>query len=113
MGGLGRLRLHFHHVSRAIIFIAYDHDFRRQHRHLETVFVLYKHNVLPLESGHAATSNFIQKSDLITNLHLFSFLFLGTKVNKIARTTKDSGNFILSRELSDESEEVFEAAVDT
>jgi hypothetical protein len=58
-------------MSRAVILIAYNHDFRRQHRHLKTVFVLYEHDILPLESGHAASSYLIQESDLITNLHLF------------------------------------------
>ena len=62
-------------MSRAIILIAHNHNLGHEHRHLESVFVLHEHDILSLESGHAATTYLIQESDLITYLHLYTLLY--------------------------------------
>ena len=62
------------HLAHGIVILLYHYHLVDWHRNLETIFILYQHDILALEASHLSAAHFAQESYFITFLHSY-FIF--------------------------------------
>ena len=58
------------HLAHGIVVLFYHYHLVDRHRNLETIFILYQHDILALEASHLSAAHFAQESYFITFLHI-------------------------------------------
>ena len=58
------------HLAHGIVILLYHYHLVDRHRNLETIFILYQHDILALEASHLSAAHFAQESYFITFLHI-------------------------------------------
>ena len=70
------------HLADIVFLIANNDNILHQHRYLEAVFVLDKHDVLALEATHSAASHLGEEAHLVAYLHSIARLIYWHKGTK-------------------------------
>ena len=64
------------HLAHGIVVLFYHYHLVDRHRNLETIFILYQHDILALEASHLSAAYFAQESYFITFLHISIYFFI-------------------------------------